>query len=108
MNKINIREKLSLFDEHWTQKIIAESNGHLIKLAKGKGALQWHKHDHEDEMFILHSGTLVIQLRDKDIVMKEGEMFVVPKGVEHCPVAEEEVEFMIIGPSVTSEQSDWI
>jgi mannose-6-phosphate isomerase-like protein (cupin superfamily) len=91
MKKINIAEKLSLFDDHWRQKVIAKSNGQLIKLAKGIGELTWHKHDDEDEMFIIHSGR-----------------FVVPRGIEHCPVAEEEVAFMIIGPSVTSAQSDWI
>jgi mannose-6-phosphate isomerase-like protein (cupin superfamily) len=108
MKKINIAEKLSLFDDHWRQKVIAKSNGQLIKLAKGIGELTWHKHDDEDEMFIIHSGRLVIQLRDGNVELNPGDMFVVPRGIEHCPVAEEEVAFMIIGPSVTSAQSDWI
>ena len=81
MKKINIAEKLSLFDDHWRQKVIAKSNGQLIKLAKGIGALTWHKHDDEDEMFIIHSGRLVIQLRDGNVELNPGDMFVVPRGI---------------------------
>lgn len=88
------------------RKIIAKFNGRLIKPAKGHGELTWHMHD--NELFIMYSGKLIIQLRDGNIELSEGDMFVVPKGVEHCPIAEEEVEFMIIGPSVTSKESEWI
>lgn len=108
MHKVNVKQKLALFSEHWTQKIVAQSNGQLIKVAKGQGELQWHRHDDEDELFFICKGSMTIQLRDGDVELGEGDLFVVPKGVEHCPVADEEVEFMIIGPSVTSDESAWI
>ena len=102
MSKINIKEKFSLFSEEWTPKIIAESNGQLVKIAKGSGELVWHIHENEDELFIVFRGCLTIKLRDKNIVLKEGEMFVVPKGVEHCPLAEEDTHFMMIEPATTA------
>ncbi len=102
MNKINIKEKFSLFTQEWTPKIIAESNGQLVKIAKGSGELVWHKHDNEDELFIVFKGQLVLQLRAGDIVLNEGEMYVVPKGVEHCPKAEPNTHFMMIEPATTA------
>ena len=102
MSKINIKEKFSLFSEEWTPKIIAESNGQLVKIAKGSGELVWHIHENEDELFIVFRGCLTIKLRDTNIVLKEGEMFVVPKGVEHCPLAEEDTHFMMIEPATTA------
>jgi len=102
MGKINIKEKFSLFSEEWTPKIIAESNGQLVKIAKGSGELVWHLHKNEDELFIVFRGCLTIQLRDKNIVLNEGEMFVVPKGVEHCPLADLNTHFMMIEPSTTA------
>lgn len=102
MDKVNIREALDSVTEYWSQKIIGKANGQLYKVAKGIGETNWHKHDDQDELFIVYKGTLKIQLRDKDIELKEDEMFIVPKGVEHCPVAREEVEFLIVGLNVTS------
>lgn len=102
MSKINIKEKFSLFSEEWTPKIIAESNGQLVKIAKGSGELVWHLHENEDELFIVFRGCLTIKLRDKNIVLNEGEMFVVSKGVEHCPLAEPDTHFMMIEPTTTA------
>lgn len=102
MSKVNIKEKFSLFSEEWTPKIIAESNGQLVKIAKGSGELVWHLHENEDELFIVFRGCLTIKLRDKNIVLNEGEMFVVPKGVEHCPLAEPDTHFMMIEPATTA------
>ena len=121
MNKINIGEKFELFTEEWTPKIIAETNGQLVKIAKGNGELVWHKHDNEDELFIVFKGQLTLQLRTGDIILNSGEMFVVPKGVEHCPKAQADTHFMMIEPSstahtgevqseltVSSDQQEWI
>ena len=121
MNKINIDEKFGLFAEEWTPKIIAESNGQLVKIAKGSGELVWHKHDNEDELFIVFKGLLTLQLKAGDIVLNAGEMYVVPKGVEHCPKAMPDTHFMMVEPATTahtgnteseltvlSEQQKWI
>lgn len=105
-NKINIAEKFELFDELWTPKIIAESNGQLVKIAKGKGELVWHKHDHEDELFIVFKGKLTLQLRDKSIELSPGEMYIVAKGIEHCPIAQEETHFMMIEPASTAHTGE--
>ncbi|MCO6411461.1 MAG: cupin domain-containing protein [Thiogranum sp.] len=100
--KVNIHEALASVTEHWSQKIIGEANGQLIKVAKGVGETNWHKHDDQDELFILYKGHLTIQLRDRDVELYEGDLFVVPRGVEHCPRAENEAEFLIAGLNVTS------
>ena len=104
MEKINIRNELASIKEHWSQKIIGEANHQLFKLAKGLGETNWHKHDDQDELFILYKGHLTIQLRDKNVELYEDEMFIIPKGVEHCPKAEEEVEFLIVGLNITSNK----
>lgn len=105
-NKINIADKFALFEQLWTPKIIAQSNGQLVKIAKGKGELVWHKHDNEDELFIVFKGKLVLQLREHNIELTPGEMYVVPKGVEHCPIADEETHFMMIEPASTAHTGD--
>lgn len=105
-NKINIQEKFSLFTKEWTPKIIAQSNSQLVKIAKGSGELVWHKHDNEDELFLVFKGELTLQLREKDIVLKEGEMYVVPKGVEHCPCATPDTHFMMIEPKSTAHTGE--
>ncbi len=104
MKKVNIRDEIASLDEYWSQKIIGEANGNLFKVAKGIGATNWHKHDDQDELFILYKGRLTIQLRTENIELLEGEMFVVPKGVEHCPKAEEEVQFIVVGINITSNE----
>ena len=104
--KINVREKLSLFDEEWTPKVIAESNGQLVKIAKASGEFVWHTHDDEDELFLVFKGRMTIQLRDENVSLEPGEMYVVPKGVEHCPIAEPDTHFMMIEPGSTAHTGD--
>lgn len=105
MEKVNIRKELESVEEYWSQKIIGEANGQLYKVAKGIGETKWHKHDDQDELFILYKGHLTIQLRDKNVELYEDEMFIIPKGVEHCPIAQEEVEFLIVGLNITSNEA---
>ena len=105
MDKVNIPDALASLTEHWSQKIIGEANGQLFKVAKGIGSTRWHKHDDQDELFILYKGHLTIQLRDRNIELDENDMFVVPKGVEHCPKAQDEVEFLIVGLNITSNEA---
>ena len=106
MNKININEKFSLFTEHWSPKIVGELNGQCVKLAKFKGEFVWHKHDNEDEMFMVIKGLLKIEFRDKIETVSENEFIIVPKGVEHKPVAEEEVWVMLFEPATTLNTGD--
>lgn len=106
LKKISISKKFGLFDEQWTPKLIAESNGQLVKLAKGCGELVWHRHEHEDELFLVFKGELTIMLRDENIVLGPGDMFVVPKGVEHCPRASKETHFMLIEPASTKHTGE--
>jgi mannose-6-phosphate isomerase-like protein (cupin superfamily) len=101
MDKVNIKEKFSLFNEYWSPKIAGEVNDMHVKLAKLKGEFDWHHHEQEDEMFLVIKGTLLIKLREKDIRLNEGEFFIVPKGVEHMPVAKEEVHVLFIEPKST-------
>jgi mannose-6-phosphate isomerase-like protein (cupin superfamily) len=101
LEKVNLLEKFNLFSEHWQPKIIAELNGQAVKLAKIKGEFVWHHHENEDELFFVVKGTLTMKLRDRDVVLNDGEMFVVPRGVEHKPVCEEEVLLMLFEPTTT-------
>jgi len=101
MDKVNLAEKLSLFDDYWSPKLVGELNGQHVKLAKVKGAFVWHRHEEEDELFLVVTGRLVLQLRDRDVVLCEGEFFIVPRGVEHRPVAEEEVHLLLFEPAST-------
>ncbi len=98
MQVINLNQKFSLFNEHWSPKIIGELNGQAIKLAKVKGEFVWHNHQEEDELFFVIKGKLKIEFADKTVEINEGEMIIVPKGVEHKPVAEEEVLLMLFEP----------
>lgn len=102
MGKVNIKEKFNLFAEEWTPKVIAEANGQLVKLAKGSGELVWHQHDNEDELFIVFKGKLTLQLRDKNIELSAGDIYVVPKGVAHCPIAAPDTHFLMIEPASTA------
>lgn len=102
MKKLNLNEKLALFDDHWSPKIVAELNGQYVKLAKLEGAFDWHHHADEDELFLVLKGELVIEFRDvPDVVLRAGEMLVVPQGVEHRPVAREEVHVLLFEPAST-------
>lgn len=106
MNKVNVSEKLSLFHAYWSPKIIGEVNESYVKVAKFKGEFLWHTHDNEDEMFYVVKGQLIIKFRDKDIILNPGEFLIVPKGVEHIPVAEDEVEVMLIETKGTLNTGD--
>jgi len=101
IDKINISQKLSLFTDYWNPRIAGELNGQQIKLAKLFGEFVWHKHDHEDEMFMVISGSLKIEFRDKTVEINPNEFIIVPKGVEHRPVAEKEVSIMLFEPQST-------
>lgn len=106
MNKVNLAEKYSQFNEYWSPKIVGELNGQQVKLAKLKGEFIWHKHDKEDELFMVVKGNLKIEFREKTVELKENELLVVPKGVEHKPVADEEVWVMLFEPASTINTGD--
>ena len=101
MEKVNLAQKFRLFDEHWSPKIVGELNGQHVKLAKLKGEFVWHHHDDEDELFFVVKGQLIMKLGDGDIELNEGEFLIVPRGVEHKPVAPEEVEVLLFEPKGT-------
>ena len=96
--KINFKDKYSKFSKYWSPRIIAEMNDYQFKLAKIKGEFVWHSHEHTDETFIVIEGEMILKLRNKDVTLSEGEMFVVPKGVEHKPCAEKECKILVIEP----------
>jgi mannose-6-phosphate isomerase-like protein (cupin superfamily) len=101
MEKVNINQKFSQFSDHWNPRIIGELNGQQVKAAKLKGEFIWHQHDHEDELFLVTRGKLKMEFRDKTIEVQEGEFIIVPRGVQHKPVAEEEVELLLFEPAST-------
>jgi len=101
MEKVNLTEKFDLFNEYWSPKIVGELNEQHVKLAKLKGEFVWHYHEAEDELFLVVKGKLVIKLRDKDMVLEEGEFFIVPRGVEHKPVADKETHVLVFEPKST-------
>lgn len=105
-DKVNLAEKLRLFDEYWQPKIVARVNDHDVRVVKVKGDFVWHKHDDTDDFFLVLSGRLTIQLRDRDVELAEGELFVVPRGVEHCPRADEEAAVLLIEPAGTVNTGD--
>ncbi|WFR55816.1 cupin domain-containing protein [Anaerocolumna sp. AGMB13025] len=96
MDKVNLEEKLNLINEYWSPKILGEVNESYIKVAKLKGEFLWHLHEQEDEMFFVINGQLIIKFRDHETIINDGEFIVIPKGVEHMPVAREEVHVMLI------------
>ncbi len=106
MEIINISEKLSLFSEHWNPKIVGELNGQHVKLVKLYGEFVWHKHENEDEMFFVISGILKIEFRDRTVVINPGEFIIIPKGIEHKPVADDEVSVMLFEPATTLNTGD--
>lgn len=118
MQPINLIEKFSLIREYWKPKIIAEVNDFHVKIGKMQGEFVWHHHENEDELFLVVKGELTIHLRDQDLVLREGELAVIPKGVEHCPSSENEVQLLLFEPKSTlntgtennerTVQSDWI
>lgn len=106
MEKVNLSQKFSLFSELWTPKIVGELNGQYVKLAKTKGEFVWHKHDDEDEFFLVINGILTIKFRDKDIRLEKGEFLIVPKGVEHKPISENEAHVLVFEPKSTKHTGD--
>ena len=106
MEKVNLADKFSLFKDYWSPKIVGEVNDSYVKLAKFKGDFVWHKHDQEDELFLVVEGELLVKLRDKDIHLNEGEFVIIPKGVEHLPVAEKEAYVLLIEPKTTLNTGD--
>lgn len=101
MEKVNLLDKLSLFTEHWQPRIAGELNGQHVKLVKLKGEFEWHHHENEDELFFVVRGTLIMQFREKSVEVNEGEFIIVPKGIEHCPKAVDEVHVMLFEPAET-------
>jgi mannose-6-phosphate isomerase-like protein (cupin superfamily) len=118
MEKVSLSEKFSLFDDHWRPRIVGELNGQHVKLVKFQGPFVWHHHETEDEMFLVVKGRFRMELRDRDVWLEEGEFVVVPRGVEHRPVADEEVHVLLFEPAGTvntgtaggelTNRADWI
>ena len=101
MEKVNLADKLSCFDELWSPKVVGELNGQQVKLVKVKGEFVWHHHDREDELFLILEGSLKMELRDGDVWLEPGEFLIIPRGVEHRPVAAEEVHLLLFEPATT-------
>ena len=121
MDKVNIAQKFSLFEQPWSPKIVGEVNDTYIKVVKTHGEYHWHHHETEDELFLVIRGRLTIKLRDRDIVLDEGEFFAIPRGVEHKPVADDEAHVVLIEPktarstgnvtnerTIAAEDLEWI
>jgi mannose-6-phosphate isomerase-like protein (cupin superfamily) len=106
LKPINLAQKLSTFTEHWQPRTVAEFNGHDLMVVKVKGEFVWHEHEDTDDLFLVLSGSLTIQMREGNVTLGPGEMFVVPRGVEHRPVAEEEAHLLIIERSGTPNTGD--
>jgi mannose-6-phosphate isomerase-like protein (cupin superfamily) len=99
MQKVNLAEKFALIGEHWRPKVVGELNGQEVKLVKFQGAFPWHHHENEDELFMALRGSFRLEFRDKTVELSEGEFVIVPRGVEHRPVADEEVEVLLFEPA---------
>lgn len=119
MDGINLKQKFSLFNEYWTPKIIGELNGQQVKIAKVKGEFVWHDHAQEDELFMVIQGKLKILLKDGEVNLSEGEIYIIPRGIQHKPIAEEECWILLFEPkqikhtgevkdALTVEENDWI
>ena len=103
---VNLAGKLALFDERWAPKVVAAFNGHDVMVVKVKGRCVWHSHPGTDDFFLVLRGRLKIEMRDGDVTLGPGELYVVPRGVEHCPVADEETEILLIEPAETPNTGD--
>lgn len=106
MEKVNLRDKLALFSDHWSPKVVGDLNGQQVKLVKFQGEFVWHHHDNEDELFLVVSGWFRMEFRDRHVRLETGEFLIVPKGVEHRPVAEEEVHVLLFEPATTLNTGD--
>lgn len=101
MDKVNLTDKLNRFDEAWSPRIVGQVNDHHVKVAKLRGDFPWHAHDLEDELFLVIKGRLRLEFRDRVVTLEEGELLIVPRGVEHRPVADEEVHVLLVEPDTT-------
>ena len=101
MEKVNLQEKFSLFSDHFKPRVVGELNGQQVKLVKFAGPFVWHHHDLEDELFLVVKGRFLMEFRDRQVWIEEGEFVIVPRGVEHRPVAEEEVHVLLFEPAET-------
>jgi mannose-6-phosphate isomerase-like protein (cupin superfamily) len=101
METVNLREKFGKFSEYWKPKIVGELNDSYVKAVKFKGDFVWHHHDHEDELFLVVKGTMRMKFREREELVREGEFIIVPKGVEHCPVADQEAHILLLEPKST-------
>jgi mannose-6-phosphate isomerase-like protein (cupin superfamily) len=106
MDKVNLHDKFALFDAHWCPKIAGELNGQLVKLVKFQGEFLWHHHDNEDELFLVVKGRFRMEFRDRHVWVEEGEFLIVPRGVEHRPVAEQEAHVLLFEPASTLNTGD--
>jgi mannose-6-phosphate isomerase-like protein (cupin superfamily) len=106
MEKVNIGEKLALISDHWNPRVVGELNGQHVKLVKFQGEFVWHDHAAEDEMFLVVRGSFRMDFRDRSVTLREGEFIIVPRGVEHRPVAEQEVEVMLFEPAQIKHTGD--
>jgi mannose-6-phosphate isomerase-like protein (cupin superfamily) len=101
MEKVNLKEKFDSFDERWSPKIVGELNDSYVKAVKLQGEFVWHHHENEDELFLVVKGSLLIKLRDGEINLEEGEFVIIPRGVEHLPIAAEEAHVLLLEPKTT-------
>ncbi len=106
MENVNLAEKFSGFTSHWDPKIVGEVNGHDVKVVKFRGSFVWHRHEQEDELFLVHKGCFTMEFRDRHVALEEGEFIIVPRGTEHRPVAEEEVHVLLFEPATTVNTGD--
>ncbi|PIQ22743.1 MAG: mannose-6-phosphate isomerase [Cytophagales bacterium CG18_big_fil_WC_8_21_14_2_50_42_9] len=106
LEKVNLQEKFALFTDYWHPRVAGELNGQHVKLVKLKGEFIWHQHEHEDELFFVVAGELKIELRDKTVILKPGEFIIIPRGIEHRPVAENEVQVLLFEPASTLNTGD--
>ena len=106
MTKVNLAEKFALFADHWSPKVVGELNGQQVKLVKFVGEFVWHKHDAEDELFLVVAGSFRMEFRDRTVNLSAGEFLIVPRGVEHRPVADEEVQVLLFEPASTLNTGD--
>ena len=111
MEKVNLAREAARLTEFWSQQVVATGNGNLFKVAKGIGSTNWHTHEDQDEVFLLIEGSLTIEMRESSVELGPGDLFVIPRGTEHRPVAREEARFLLVGPEVTSNAAggkpDW-
>jgi mannose-6-phosphate isomerase-like protein (cupin superfamily) len=111
MEKVNLAREAARLTEFWSQQVLASGNGSLFKVAKGIGSTNWHSHADQDEVFLVIEGRITIQLRDRNVDLGPGDLLVIPRGTEHCPIAHEEARFLLVGPEVTSNAAggkpDW-